>query len=169
MRTRAGRGAVFAAAGILGLAVALAPGCGGPVPSAEEEIRALIGEAELAAEDRDLSALGEMVSPAYRDAARRDRRELVRLAALYLLRNESIHLLVRVRDIRVDPAGRGEAELYLAAAGRPISDLEALVPLRADLYRVDLVLRRGEDDAWQVTGARWERADRRRIIEELLE
>jgi hypothetical protein len=168
MRTPAGPRALLWAAGALGLACLGGAGCGGPGPTPEDEIRALITDAEQAAESKALPELKEMISPAYRDAARQDRRGLVRRIAGYFFRNDAIHLLVRVRQVRVEPPGRGEAELYLAAAGRPINDLEALVPLRADLYRVDLVLAR-EDDAWRVTSARWQRADRRRIIEDLLE
>jgi hypothetical protein len=168
MALPAGRTAAWCAGGVLLLAALVAgPGCSPGPRSPEDEIRALIAEAERAAESKELAALRSMIAEDYRDAARRDRRELVRRLAGYFLRNDSIHLLVRIREVRAADDGRGEVQLYLAAAGRPISDLQALIPLRADLYRVDLVMVR-EDGDWRVSSARWERADRQRIIRELL-
>lgn len=139
------------------LGAALAPGCGGPERSPEEQIRATIAAAEQDARNHDLAALSARIAEDYADRLGRDKRELVSLLRLHFLRNERIHLLVRVEAVEVDPKGRARARALVATAGRPIPALDALADVSADLLWVDLTLARRED-AWAVTSAGWQRA-----------
>lgn len=131
--------------------------CGGEEQTPEARIEALIAEGEQAAESRDVPALGALVSDHYQDPRGYDRRTVLRIAQGLFLRNQSIHVLTVVRDLRV--AGDTASVRVLAAmAGRPIESVEALVNVRADLMRFDLELAR-EDGDWLVRSADWRRAE----------
>ena len=81
-----------------------------------------------------------------------------RLVAGYVLRNKTIHLLMQIEDIRVDPSGqRADAVLFIGMAGQPAEDSATLLALRADLFRFDLKLVLEEGD-WRIVGGRWQRA-----------
>lgn len=142
---------------LLALAFAAASGCGGPPPSPEEEIRQMIAEAEEHASARDLPALRERIAEDYQDAYGRDRAEVVSIVRFHFLRNQVVHLLVRVREIEVDPKGRARVRALVATAGRPIPALEALADGGADLLWMDFEVAR-RDGEWAVTSAAWERA-----------
>jgi len=131
--------------------------CGGPEGTPEERIRSLVSRAEAAAEDHDLSVFKAAVSNEYRDSHGYDRQSVLRLVQGLLLRNQRIHLLSMVRDIKVQ-SGAAQARVLVAMAGQPIESPGALVNLRADLMRFDvqLVL---EDDAWRVRAVEWDRAE----------
>jgi len=142
----------------LAAALWLAAGCGGPEPTPEQQVRAAIADAERAATEHDFGALRDRIAADYRDAAGRDKAGLESILRIHFLRNQRIHLLVRVRELAVDvEAGTATVEALVATAGRPIAGLEGLATLDADLLWVDLGLARRED-AWRVTRASWERA-----------
>jgi len=136
--------------------------------SPEDELRALIATGEQAAEAKQLFTLQGMISERYRDEQHRDRRALVSLIASYFLRNKTIHLLTRVEEIRLEGPDRAEVDFYLAAAGQPIHDFQTLIPLHADLFRIELVAVR-EDGDWRVLSARWRRAEQAEILKHLME
>jgi hypothetical protein len=85
------------------------------------------------------------------------RREIVRIAAGYLLRNKSIHLLTQVDRIDILDEERARASLFVAMAGSPIASADYLLSLRADLHRFDVELQR-QEGGWRLTSARWRRA-----------
>jgi hypothetical protein len=60
-----------------------------------------------------------------------------------------------VRAVAVPAPKQGSAEVYVAMAGTPIEAPEALVGLRADLYRFDLELAEEPDGEWRVSSAQW--------------
>jgi len=142
---------------LLYLALAIVPGCGGAATTPEEEVRAVLASAEAAVDAHDLRALKDLVAPDYHDAAGRDKAALESILTFHFLRNSSLHVLVRVRELEVDPKGSAQVEAIVATAGSPISGLEALADLDADLLWVDLGLARREGE-WAVTHATWERA-----------
>lgn len=131
--------------------------CGGPDESPEARIRSLVSEAESAAEARDVSALRDKVSGEYQDERGYDRRTVLRLIQGTLLRNQNVHLLSVVRDVRVNGA-TATAVVLVAAGSQPIESTEALVNVRADLMRfdVELVL---EGDQWRARAVDWRRAE----------
>jgi hypothetical protein len=118
-------------------------------------VRAVIAALEAGAEARDAAAMKQHVSLRYRDARGQDRRAVAALVAFQLLRNRSVYLLTRVRAVEIAPPGEARVDAVVAMAGVPIPSPEALIGLRADLYRFELRLREEEDGAWRVVSADW--------------
>ncbi len=84
------------------------------------------------------------------------------LLAHHFLRNDAVHLLVRVHEVGFPESGGATLRASVAMAGRPIpalSDLtpDALLDVRADLHRFDLRLEE-EEGEWRVVHAAWRRA-----------
>ena len=134
------------------------PGCSPDRGSPEEQVRELLRRAEEAAEERNLSRLGSMVSPSYADGYGNDRQALTGIVRYHFLRNEAVHLMVRVVEISFPEPTAAAIRLFVAMAGEPIPSPESIDPLRADLYRFDLSLSRGQGGEWLLVGARWGRA-----------
>lgn len=127
--------------------------------SPERQIRAMIDRAESVLEARDLFDARSLLSDSYKDNEKRTKQALVRLLSGYFLRNKSIHLLVQIDRIDLSDPQRPKVRLYSAMAGKPFADFEALLALRAALYRFDLELIR-EQDEWRIAGGRWQPATR---------
>ncbi len=138
--------------------VASVAGCSGDEASPEAQVRALLADAEAAAEAKDLAALKELVSESYADPSGNDKAEIGRLLTYNFFRNQTVHLLTRVGPVELPAPQRARATVLMAMAGRPIPDAAALVGLRADLYRFDFELA-AEDGDWRVRSADWRRAD----------
>jgi hypothetical protein len=136
------------------VAACLGLACAPAAETPEDRVRAVLAALEAGAQARDVGAMKELVSERYMDAAGHDKRAVGALVGLHLMRNESIHLLVRVASLAIPAPGRADVVALVAMAGTPIPGPEALPALRADLYRFDLAL--GEEDGvWRVTGAAW--------------
>ena len=127
--------------------------------SPEQQIREMLERAETVLESRALLDARSLVSDAYQDEAQRSKRELIRLLGGYFLRNQSIYLLVQIDRIDLKEPQRPRVTLYAAMAGKPIADIDALLSLRAALYRFDLELIL-EEDEWRVISGRWQPATR---------
>jgi hypothetical protein len=134
----------------------LALACADRTPP-EERVREVLAALEESAQQRDAGAMKQHVSEAYSDAHGNDKRAIAQLVAFHLLRNQSVYLLTRVQDVEIAAPGEARASVLVAMAGTPIETLEALLELRADLYRFDLGFRE-EDGAWRVRSAEWEPA-----------
>jgi hypothetical protein len=141
---------------LLGLLLLLAA-CGKEL-SPEEQVRRYIAEGVDAVEARELTRIRDLISEQYTDPAKRTRRDLTRLVGGYLLRHKSIHLLTHVNRLEVVDERHAEVELYVAMAGSPITGVEQLLTMRADLHRFEMKLGKGEKDNWQLLTAKWRRA-----------
>jgi hypothetical protein len=120
----------------------------------EQRVRAVLAALEEGAQQRDAGAIKEHVSESYSDVHGNDKRQVAQLVAFHLLRNQSVYLLTRVRGVEIPAPGQARAEVLVAMAGTPIESPEALLGLRADLYRFDLAFAE-EDGDWRVRSAEW--------------
>lgn len=125
--------------------------------SPEDEIRALVREAEIAAEERQAGDFARLISSQYGDERGNNKDEIVRLLRLQLIRNQVIYLLVRVGDIKVTSDITATAVIRVAMAGGPLESFEDLARLDAEFYRFDLELVK-ESGKWRIMRARWGRA-----------
>jgi len=132
--------------------------CSGEPGSPEAAVRATLAAIETAAGERDVGTLKEHVSEAYADAQGNDKRAVVGVAALHLLRNQAVYTFSRIQAIDTSLPGRADVRALVALAGRPIPDAAALATVRADLYRFDVRLREEEPGTWRVVSADWQPA-----------
>lgn len=139
------------------LAAALATGCAGGADTPEERVRKVIAALEAAAEARDVGALKSHLSETYKDAQGNDRRAVLAIATGHFMRNKTVYVFSRVREVDVPEPGFARAQAVVALAGMPIPDASALPEVRADLYRFDVRLRE-ESGEWRVTSAAWQPA-----------
>ncbi|MBE2295370.1 MAG: hypothetical protein IAF00_10470 [Phycisphaerales bacterium] len=132
--------------------------CSGPADSPETEIRQFIARAQTAAEERNIGDLRTVIADNYSDSEGRDHKAVEQLMRLYILRNQSVHLFVRIRDIVLTGPDHAMASIAVAMAARPMNSADQLIDLNADLYRFDLELTRQAKNDWRVLRASWERA-----------
>lgn len=137
------------------IALLLASACASEPESPEDAVRATLAAIESAAGERDAGGIGEHVSEAYADVRGNDKKAVLALATLHLMRNQAVYTLSRVASLELVAPDRAEARVHAALAGQPIPDPAALLTLRADLYRFDVVLREEEPGVWRVSSATW--------------
>ena len=125
----------------------------------EEEIRALIKQAEVAAKEKNLGVFKKLISDNYMDKAGRDKRILAGLLKYHFLGNQSIHLFTRVKEIVFPQSGEGVITVFVAMAGTPIrfKNKRDIFRLKADLHRFDITLAH-EDGHWKAVRAEWRSA-----------
>ena len=144
---------------VLGLMAALPlAGCRGERQTPEQQIRTLIESAAVAAEQKDLGTLRDLLSDRYADDQGQDKRAVEGLLRLHFLRNDSVHLYTRIRSVNLPQPDRAQATVLVAMAGVPIKTAAELPALRADLHRFDIDFAL-EDKHWRVQRAAWQRAE----------
>ena len=147
----------YAAAIVRGFAVVAAismllatTGCG-QRGTPESQVRAVIAEAERAAEARDLAGLMALVSPGFEDGQGGDREELKRSLRGYLVMHPSVHLLTRVESLEFPYEDYARVRLTVGTLGRG-STAATAIDLAADVHDVALELKLEGDD-WRVMRA----------------
>lgn len=137
------------------LAVALAcAGCG-PSGTPEDEIRALVDAAELAAEERDAADLRALVADDYRDAGGRTAADIRGILHGYLIAHQSIRLITRIDSIELEGTELARLQVTVGMLGRN-ADSDSNWDLAGDVYRFDLRLAREDGDDWRVIRAGWQ-------------
>ena len=131
-------------------------GCGEKL-SPEDQVRQFVVAGTAAVEARDVLRINDLISEKYLDKDGRDHQQLLRLATGYFLRNKNIHVFTQIKNIHFPVMNQAELQLYAAMAGSPVSGVEALLNLRADLYLFDFTLVR-EGDKWMLKSLQWQRA-----------
>ena len=125
-------------------------GCG-PSSAPEEEIRALVDEAEAFAEERDAPALRELVADDYADAVGRDAADVRNLLHGWLIAHPSVHLLTRIDSIELEGTELARVQVTIGVLGREAKG-ESDWDLAADVERLDIRLARDGGD-WRVIAA----------------
>ena len=132
--------------------------CSSTEDSPETRVRALIQRGEAAAEKKQTGELRQMISEKYSDSQGQDKRAIEGILRYYFLRNESIHLFVRIQSIAFPQPLQAHAIILVAMAGQPIAGAQELQRLRADLHRFEITLA-SENKEWKVIRAEWRRAE----------
>ena len=131
----------------------------------EDRIAALINNFEQTAEQGKALGFRDYIADTYTDRDGMRKPDVLRLLAGYKLRNKSIHLLVHIADITVAPDQKsGSAKVFVAMAASPVTGIEQLAGLEADLYRFDIQLHEDPDGAFQVSSAEWAPAEKADFI-----
>jgi hypothetical protein len=125
-------------------------GCTEP-STPEAEIRALIANAETAAEARDLGDIRPLIAETYTDRRGYNKPELEKLLRLLFVTHQSVHLQVYVESVEFEQSGVANAVALVGMA-----DTAGALP-DVDLYQFDVRLIRNNDDEWQLVEADWRR------------
>jgi hypothetical protein len=131
--------------------------CNKQTTSPEDEIRQFIASGIEHAEQRNSGELKDMIRDNYSDQKGYDKKQLVSLMRIYFLRNKSIYLLYKIKDIKITGNQNATVQLYVAMAGKQVSDITLLSNYRASIYRFELQLIK-PDDEWLLERAQWARA-----------
>ena len=132
--------------------------CSNQRSSPEDQIRALLRNAAVAAEQKDLGTLREIISETYADDQGQNKRAVEGLLRVHFLRNQSVHLFSRIESVTLPQPDRGRAVVLVAMAGVPIASEAELSGMRADLHRFEIDVVR-EDRDWRVQRVTWYRAE----------
>jgi hypothetical protein len=106
---------------------------------------------EAAAEERDASALRDLVADDYEDHAGRDASEVRNLLHAWLVAHPSVNLLTRIDAIELEGTELARVEVTVGMLGRE-AEGESDWDLAFDVERLDIRLAR-EDGDWRVIGA----------------
>jgi hypothetical protein len=139
------------------LLTVLLTACNKPPTSAEDEIRQFIASGIEAAEQRKSGVLKDMIRENYTDQKGYNKNKLVGLIRLYFLRNKSIYLFSKIKNINISGNQNATVQLFIAMAGKQITDITLLSNYRASIYRFELQLIK-PDDEWLLESAKWARA-----------
>lgn len=141
----------FLASGLPGLIA-----CGDPSPP-EQRVRDFINEIEQLAEDRQFTELVGYIDSDYVDTRGNDKLKVVGLLRAFYLRNQSVHLFVRVDEIRIPEPGHAAATVYVAMSRRPLLESEAVQLPATSMHKVDLELV-ADGDSYRILQTEWTRA-----------
>ncbi len=136
----------------LALLAALASAACGPSGTPEDELRALVAEAETLAEARDAGALRDLVADDYQDASGRDAADVRNLLHAWLVAHPSVNLLTRIDSVELEGTELARVQVTVGMLGREAKG-ESDWDLAADIERLDIRLAR-DGDEWRVIGAR---------------
>ena len=103
------------------------------------------------AEDRDASALRDLVADDYADASGRDAADVRNLLHAWLIGHPSVNLLTRIDSIELEGTELARVQVTIGMLGREAKG-ESGWALAADVDRLDIRLARAGDD-WRVIGA----------------
>ena len=125
-------------------------GCG-PSGTPEDEVRALVNEAETAAEERNAAALRSLVADDYRDTRGRDAAEIRNFLHAWLIAHPSVNLITRIDSIELEGTELARVKVTLGMLGREANS-DSDWDLAADIERFDIRLAR-DGGEWRVIGA----------------
>jgi hypothetical protein len=153
--------AFFLALAVRGLMItllAVLSACSGDPENPEEQIREMIAAGEEAVETCSIMTTLDYVANNYQDKLGRQKKDIQRLVSGYILRNKPIHLLTRVQNVALsEDKTQADVILYVGMAGVPVTSVDQLLLVRADLYRFDLSVKL-EDGDWRVASGSWQQA-----------
>ena len=122
--------------------------------SPEEQLRQFIDAGVLAAENRNVDDLADLIHDNYLDNRGLDKSQLTRILRLYFFKHKNIYLFTKLREINFLSDNQAQVKLYVAMAGTAITDLTTLSSVKAQIYEFELELIKQED--WQLREAKWQ-------------
>jgi len=124
--------------------------CSGPSTGPEEALRLWVDDMELAAEEKDRSAMLDKISKAYADARGNSRKDIGDKLLIYFLRQQSVAFVSKIDEIIISGDTAAEIVLTVAMAGTN----DGTFGLSADAYNFELELE-SVDSEWFLIGAKW--------------
>lgn len=141
---------------LLIIAVFLAA-CSGNPDDPEQQIRNVLEQVELAAEERNRSDISSHVSDNYYDKHKHTKNNVNNILRVYLLRNQSINIFTKIYSIEFTTPRRAEIKLSAAMAAKGVNLDNETERLKADLHKFTIVMEDESNGDWKVVSAEWER------------
>ncbi len=135
-------------------------GCSREQDSPEAQIRALLKNAELAAESGDFRELTKLLTDNFQDSRGRDKQAISKLLRIYFLRNKSIHLITRIQSVDFPAPDHAQVELAIAMTAKPTHEQQGILNINADMHRFNLSIVKQDNKDWQVLYLKWDRKTR---------
>ena len=123
----------------------------------EAIIKTFVERTTAAIEERDRSALAELIDENYTDSQGRKKNDLLALAAGYMLRNRSLYCYSIIDSFHLNEDESISATILSAFAARPISDVHLLTEIRSDIYWFEITIV-DKDNDWRLIAASWRQA-----------
>jgi hypothetical protein len=127
--------------------------CGGP-RDAHAELRALIDDAETAAEARQTGFFRNLISEDYVDRRGQRRDDVINLLRGYFLINATVEVVNRIETIELLGDDAATVALQTAVIGR--GQGRSVLAVDGELFRIELELVK-EGSEWRIIGAEWDR------------
>jgi hypothetical protein len=135
--------------------------CSGDQISVEDRVRALIDAMEQSVEAGSVREAISFLHADYTDPWHTSRQAANRTLFGIMQRHRGIHLFTLTETVELTPQeDSATAVVLVAMTGVPVESVEALISVKADLYRFDIVLLE-EEGEWRILSSRWERVDPR--------
>jgi hypothetical protein len=139
--------------------VLLVAACADESPGPEAQVRAVIAAMQTSVESGSIRQASELLDAQYRDRRHANKRMAVRSLLGLTQRHRGIHLFALIESVTIAPEqNAADAIVYVAMTGVPVESMEALISLKADLYRFDVRLNE-IDGAWRIVGSDWRRVE----------
>ena len=123
--------------------------------SDEAQLRAIIKEMEVGAQERSTSSVTKHISINYKDHQGNDLDRIKKMIRLQFLRNQNINIFTKINELEVlDDAATIELSIAMSSGKFNLSD--ATNRLKADTFRFSLVFMR-EDETWLLQSGSWQR------------
>lgn len=133
--------------------------CAGEQPTPEERVRSVVAAMETAVEGGSMQQAAELLDSQYKDRWHTNRAMAIRSLLGLTRRHSNIHLFSVIKAVEVLPQGDAASALvYVAMTGIPVESIDALVSLKADLFRFEIQLKEA-DGEWRIVSSEWERVD----------
>ncbi|MCR4300354.1 MAG: hypothetical protein NUV51_01965, partial [Sulfuricaulis sp.] len=123
---------------VLFVAALVSGACSSDRDNPEEQVRSLLEQGETAAENKQVGTLRQMISEKYSDSQSQDKKAIEAILRYYFLRNQTIHLFTRIREIAIPRPDIARADVMVAMAAQPIAGVGELERLQADLHRFEI-------------------------------
>ena len=134
---------------VIAVAIFFLGACAEPQTS-EQQIRNLLGEMAEAAADEKLRPLKAALSESYSDARGNDKKAIVAMMRLYMLRADNVLVFLDIDEINVQTQDYASASVSVRFTGANLAALS----LRTSKYQFELDLTQEEGD-WRILSARW--------------
>ena len=135
--------------------------CSGDQTSAEDRVRALIDTVEQSVEAGSVRKAVHLLHADYKDPRHTGRQAAGRTLIGITQRHRNIHLFTLTKTVELTPQqDSATAVVFVAMTGIPVESVEALISVKADLYRFELALVE-EEGEWRILSSRWQRVDPR--------
>ena len=123
----------------------------------EDKIRKVIGSVQNAVAEKQVTAVLEHVSRAYRDPQGNDYDGIKSIFAFYFLRHRAVSVSIPALDITVtNDMARAMFQAVLTGRDGADSEHTTILPEALGVYQFNVVLRK-EENVWKVLSATWDR------------